>query len=78
MNPVVEFRTESGELRRIEIWAAWSAHRLKIGQQIKIVYDPNEPNEAYLRTLMNVWYAPIFAIALALAAFALGLTGTIS
>jgi hypothetical protein len=78
MNPIVEFTTDTGELRRIEIWAAWSAHRLKIGQQVKIIYDPTEAGEAYLQTLMNVWYAPIFAIALALAVFVLVLTGAIS
>ena len=56
--PVVEFRTGSGEVVRFESSRGTMPATHKVGQTIKVVYNPQEPHTAEIESGLSKWLVP--------------------
>lgn len=68
--PVLAFRTLDGRDVQTEGSFASSTYAGKTGQQVSVVYDPENPNEAYIGTATGT---PLFVYAIGIAIAAIGL-----
>ena len=67
--PIVEFRTESGEMVTFMGAVAerfWSNYQL--GKAVIVVYDPEFPEDAAINELAEIWFAPAMLFLIGLGA----------
>ncbi len=57
--PVVEFKTQTGDVFRFEGKTSGAEHEYKIGEQIEILYDPQDPKGAMINSWKELWLPPI-------------------
>ena len=57
--PVVEFKTQTGEVFRFEGKTSGTEYEYKIGEQIEILYDPQDPKGAMINSWKELWLPPI-------------------
>lgn len=63
--PVVEFRTGSGEVVRFDSSFGTMPAAHKVGQAVKVLYDPKEPRSAEIESELTKWLVPGFLLAFA-------------
>ncbi len=56
--PTVEFRTTSGEVVRFESSFGTMPASHRVGQAVKVFYDPQEPHMAEVESGLSQWLAP--------------------
>jgi hypothetical protein len=56
--PTVEFKTESGETVRFESSFGTMPASNKVGDVVKLFYDPNAPGSAEIDSSISKWLAP--------------------
>ena len=64
-HPVFEYQTEEGD--RFRAWGVGSALPLyniyyyhPVGSRVPVIYDPDNPGNAKIDTVMQAWAIPIF------------------
>ncbi|WP_322822651.1 DUF3592 domain-containing protein [Chloroflexus sp.] len=73
--PIVEFRTQAGEVVRFEGSTGVSENTYRIGQQVDILYDPRSPQDARIDSWFELWLPPLVVILLGGGALVAGLAG---
>lgn len=73
--PVIEFRTQAGEVVRFEGKTGGSEFAYRIGQQVAILYDPQFPQDARIDSWFELWFPPFAVILLGGGALVAGLAG---
>jgi len=63
--PVVEFKTGSGEVVRFESSFGTMPATHKVGQVVKVLYDPKEPRSAEIESGLSKWLVPGFLLVFA-------------
>jgi len=60
--PVVEFTASSGEKIRFtsDFGSRPAGH--KVGQSVKVRYDPLDPHQAEIDSVMNLWLVPLILV----------------
>ena len=56
--PTVEFSTASGQSVRFESSFGTMPASHKVGQAVKVLYDPNEPHIAEIESGLSDWFVP--------------------
>ena len=67
--PIVEFRTESGEMVTFMGAVAerfWTDYQM--GKAVTVVYDPQIPEDASINELAEIWFAPAMFLLIGLGA----------
>jgi hypothetical protein len=59
LRPVVEFRTASGALQRVQVPKSWPGVADQKGQQVPVAYDPADPSQATIDDIRDILY-PLF------------------
>ena len=67
--PTVEFATASGETIRFESAYGSMPASYKVGQAVKVLYDPKAPDSAEIDSGVSNWFAPGCLLAFAVGAF---------
>jgi cytochrome c oxidase assembly protein Cox11 len=57
--PVVEFKTQTGEVFRFEGKTSGPENEYKIGEQVEILYDPQDPQGAMINSWKELWFPSI-------------------
>jgi len=57
--PVVEFKTQTGEVFRFEGKTSGTEYEYKIGEQVEILYDPQDPQGAMINSWKELWFPSI-------------------
>jgi hypothetical protein len=71
--PTIEFTTTSGEIVRFESSYGTMPASHKVGQVVKILYDPKKPNTAEIDSGLSNWFVPGCLIVFAIGAFLFGI-----
>ena len=64
--PVVEFKTASGQTASFQSSVGSSPAGYSVGQQVKVLYDPRNPQEAEIDDLSSQWLVPGCMLAMGL------------
>ncbi|MCF4970609.1 DUF3592 domain-containing protein [Nostoc sp. CMAA1605] len=56
--PVVEFTPSSGDTTVFEANSGSSTPEFQMGQQVEILYSPQQPNDAVIHSWLNLWLLP--------------------
>jgi hypothetical protein len=59
LRPVVEFRTASGALQRVQVPKSWPGVADRMGQEVPVAYDPADPSQATIDDIRDILY-PLF------------------
>ena len=65
--PLVQFKTTSGEVISFQSSVGASRAGYSIGQQVKVLYDGRNPQEAEIDALTSLWLVPGCTLAMGLA-----------
>jgi len=57
--PVIEFKTQTGEVFRFEGKTSGPENEYKIGEQVEILYEPQDPQGAMINSLKELWFPSI-------------------
>ena len=57
--PVIEFKTQTGEVFRFEGKTSGPENEYKIGEQVEILYDPQDPQGAMINSWKELWFPSI-------------------
>ena len=60
--PYVEFKTAENKLFRFKSDTGISFFKYKIGEKVKVVYNPYEPNEAEIKKFFPMWFPTLFML----------------
>lgn len=55
--PIVEFKTSNGTIVRFRGHVGSTPAKFHIGQQVEVLYDPTEPENAQINTRQDQWLA---------------------
>ncbi len=58
--PTVTFTTPMGETRAFTSKVGTFPPRYHVGQQVAVVYDPDNPQHANIVSFMDLWFMPLF------------------
>ena len=67
--PTIEFTTTSGETIRFESSYGTMPASHKVGQVVKVLYDPKKPDSAEIDSGLSNWFVPGCLIIFAIGAF---------
>lgn len=67
--PTIEFTTASGETVRFESSFGTMPASHKVGQTVKVRYDPQKPNSAEIDSGLSNWFVPGCLMVFAIGAF---------
>ena len=67
--PTIEFSTPSGEIVRFDSSYGTMPASHKVGQAVKVLYDPKEPHTAEIDSGLSNWLVPGCLLAFAAGAF---------
>ena len=70
--PVVRFQTRDGRTVEVESETETSGFSQKPGEQVEVLYDPLNPEEARIKTFMMLWFAPLIFTVVGFSLFAFG------
>lgn len=65
--PVVVFTAENGQRVRFESMASSNPPRYSVGDQVPVLYDPERPSDARIRSFHDLWFMPALLGGLGLA-----------
>jgi len=72
--PVIEFTTKDGQkITSMSQVSTANPNKWEIGQEIDILYDPENPNNAKINKKLNVYILPVIFIILAIIFLTIGL-----
>jgi len=57
--PVIEFKTQTGEVFRFEGKTSGPENEYKIGEQVEILYEPQDPQGAMINSWKELWFPSI-------------------
>jgi uncharacterized protein DUF3592 len=63
--PVVHFQTASGEQVKFQSSAGSTRPSLRKGQMVPVLYDPARPEQARIRSFVQVWWLPLALVFIA-------------
>ena len=71
--PQVEFQTPNGQTFRFQSETGTQPPAYQVGQQVQVVYQITNPNQAEINSAMALWFAPGCMLLMGLAFTGLGL-----
>ena len=60
--PYVEFKTAENKLVRFKSDVSISFFRYKVGEKVKVVYNPYNPKEAEIKKFFPMWFPTLFML----------------
>ncbi len=57
-SPIIEFTAPNGRPVRFESSNASSPPAYRIGQEVEVLYNPNDPNDASINSFYELWLVP--------------------
>lgn len=73
--PKVQFTTESGRSIELVGRVASRPARYKIGERVRVLYNPHNPGEAHLNSFVGLWFVTLMLIFFGLMMIGMGLLG---
>ena len=59
--PIYQFKTLEGQDIEIQDGLSSNPPRFKVGQEVKVLYDPENPRKARLNKWLNLYFVPVIA-----------------